>query len=208
MQDQGKRLILAVGLALGVLLLWQKLFPPKEEPKPPPGAGSGSGALVATAQPRSLVGFEGEAPNAPAQIITLKFPNFSASFSNINGALTSWHLNDPRYVEDATKGELVSGEGELEVGFTKDSTFKLPKHVAWTGTQLDDHKVEYKLSTDALDITKTFEVVPDSYLVRMTLAVASKKDAKQSIAITNYQYQDPKDAGGGSSRVQARVWNS
>jgi YidC/Oxa1 family membrane protein insertase len=209
MQDQGKRLILAVGLALGVLLLWQKLFPAKEDPKPP-GSGSGSGSLVISniSQPRSLVGYDGEAPTAEPKLITLKFPNFDASFSNIGGTLKSWHLADPRYIGDATKGELVSGVGELEVGFTKDSTFKLPKHVAWTGTQLNDHQVEYKLSTDALDITKTFEVVPDSYLVRMTLAVASKKDAKQSIAITNYQYQDPKDAGGGSSRVQARVWNS
>jgi YidC/Oxa1 family membrane protein insertase len=209
MQDQGKRLILAVGLALGVLLLWQKLFPPKDEPKPPPGVGSGSSALVVpTAQPRSLVGYEGEAPNAPSQLITLKFPNFTASFSNIGGVLKTWHLSDPRYVEDATKGELISGEGELEVGFTKDSTFKLPKHAVWTGTQINDHQVEYKLTTDALDITKTFEVVPDTYLVRMTLAITSKQDAQQSLAITNYQFQDPKLTGGGSSRIQPRVWNS
>jgi YidC/Oxa1 family membrane protein insertase len=209
MQDQGKRLILAVGLALGVLLLWQKLFPPKEDPKPP-GGGSGSGALVINngPQPRSLVGYDGDAPTSAPQLITLKFPDFTASFSNIDGTLKSWHLTDPRYIEDATKGELISGEGELELGFTKDSSFKLPKHAVWTGTQLNDHQVEYKLSTDALDITKTFEVVPGSYLVRLTVAVAAKRDAKQSIAITNYQFQDPKETGGGSSRVQARVWNS
>jgi YidC/Oxa1 family membrane protein insertase len=209
MQDQGKRLILAVGLALGVLLLWQKLFPAKDEPKPP-GAGSGSGALVINnPQPKSMVGYDGEAPTIEPKLITLKFPNFEAAFSNIGGALKSWHLSDPRYVLDQTKGELVSGgEGELEVGFTKDSTFKLPKHAAWTGTQVDANHVEYKLSTDALDITKTFEVVPDSYLVRMTLAITTKKDAKQTIAITNWQYQDPTQTGGGSSRIQARVWNS
>ncbi len=33
MQDQGKRLLIAVELMLGVLLLWQKLFPPADQPK-------------------------------------------------------------------------------------------------------------------------------------------------------------------------------
>ncbi|MEZ4367821.1 MAG: membrane protein insertase YidC [Kofleriaceae bacterium] len=48
MQDQGKRLLLAVGLALGLMLLWQVIFPPaKPAPKPPVADGSGSSAEVA-----------------------------------------------------------------------------------------------------------------------------------------------------------------
>ncbi|MFT3695258.1 MAG: membrane protein insertase YidC [Kofleriaceae bacterium] len=208
MQDQGKRLILAVGLALGVLLLWQKLFPPKDEPKPP-GAGSGSAALVVGApKPQTLVGYDGDAPHADEQLITLKHPSFDVSFSNIGGNVKSWHLTDPRYVGDQTKGELVAGAGELEVGFTKASTIKLPKNAVWTGTQVNDHQVEYKLSTDALDITKTFVIVPDAYIVNLTVAITAKKEARQQIAISNYQFQDPKLTGGGSSRIQAREWNS
>ena len=47
MQDQGKRLLLAVSLALGVMLVWQLVFPSKSEDKPPPATtGSGSGAAV------------------------------------------------------------------------------------------------------------------------------------------------------------------
>ncbi len=211
MQDQGKRLILAVALALGVLLLWQKFLGPKEQP-PKPGAGSGSGsgsaAFVVTAKPQSLVGYDGQGSASEPQLTTFKFPNFSATFSNIGGALTSWQLSDGRYQKDATKGQLVAGAGELVLGFTKDSTFKLPQHAVWTGTQLSDHQIQYKLSTDALDITKTFDVIPDSYLVRLTLAITAKQDAKERIAISNYQYQDPKHTGGGSSRIQPRVWNS
>ena len=42
MQDQGKRLLMAVAAALGVLLLFQFVFPKKdEEPKPTTGSGSG-----------------------------------------------------------------------------------------------------------------------------------------------------------------------
>ena len=42
MQDQGKRLIFAVVLMLGVLYAWQALFGKKEEPpkKPPQTAGA------------------------------------------------------------------------------------------------------------------------------------------------------------------------
>jgi hypothetical protein len=42
MQDQGKRLLFAVALMLGVLLLWQKLFPPADQPKDGKGSGAGS----------------------------------------------------------------------------------------------------------------------------------------------------------------------
>jgi YidC/Oxa1 family membrane protein insertase len=210
MQDQGKRLVIAVALALGVLLLWQKLFPSKEEAKPT-GSGSGSGSLIVGSsanKPTSLVGFDGDAPKSPAQVITLKFPDFAAEFTNIDGALSSWHLSDSRYVGDMTKGQLVADQPDLALGFTKSSTFKLPKHAVWTGTQLDAHRVQYKLSTDALDLTKTFEVVPDSYLVRLTIGITAKQPAKQRITLSSFQFQDPKLVGGGSSRIAPRVWNS
>ncbi len=210
MQDQGKRLIIAVALALGVLLLWQKLFPPKEDPKPAQGSGSGSAIVVGSSanKPTSLVGFEGEAPKADEQLLALKFPGLTATFTNVDGALKSWHLLDPRYVGDMTKGELVADQPDLALGFTKSSTFKLPKHAVWTGTQLDDHRVQYKLSTDALDLTKTFEVVADSYLVRLTVGIVAKQPGKQRLALSSFQFQDPKKIGGGSSRIAPRVWNS
>ena len=215
MQDQGKRLVVVVALLIGVMFVWQKVWPSHTDDA---GAGSGSGSAIVTgsgtvvtnsvAKPTSLVGYDGQAAKVPPQLITLKYPNVTIEFSNIGGVLKSWRLTDERYLKDSTKGELVSGEGELEVGFTQDSTFKLPRDAAWTGTQVNDHTIEYKLSTDTLELTKTFDVVADSYVVKMTLAVTVKKDAKQRIAITSYQFQDPKDGGGGSSRVQARVWSS
>ena len=49
MENQGKRLLLAVALALGVMMVWQVLFPPAApKKKPPVPAGSGS----AQVQPR------------------------------------------------------------------------------------------------------------------------------------------------------------
>ncbi|MEP6866271.1 MAG: membrane protein insertase YidC [Deltaproteobacteria bacterium] len=215
MQDQGKRLIIAVALALGVLMLWQKIFPPKDQPKD--GAGSGSAIVapgsngapvISVVKPTTLVGHDGTAPDAPVLPITLEFPKFTATFSNIGGTLHGWHLKDERYIKDATKGELIAGDGELGLEFTKDSTFKLPAHVAWTGTKVSDHEVQYELSTDTLDIVKTYDVAPEAFIVKLTIAITVKADARQRIAITNFQFQDPKQTGGGSSRIQPRVWNS
>jgi YidC/Oxa1 family membrane protein insertase len=62
MQDQGKRLLLAVALALGVMMIWQVMFP-GEKPKPKPATdGSGSAAEVVPANN----GFDDEVkPPAP-----------------------------------------------------------------------------------------------------------------------------------------------
>src|SRR5262245_25928314 len=119
MQEQGKRLLLAVALGLGVILLWNVLFH-KEEPPPAQhteSQGSGS-AKPGTPSPASVTvppigapevpGAESPAP-APdaAQDIALTFPNFVATFSGRCGGLTSWKLTDPRYERDATRGELL-----------------------------------------------------------------------------------------------------
>ncbi len=215
MQDQGKRLLIAVVLMLGVLLLWQKLFP-GEPPKKPDGTtdGSGSGFVVPTAsanKPTSPVGFTETLPPGTATTIALTFPKFTATFSSTDGTLSGWHLTDSRYATDTTRGELVPAQAaDLVVGFTKDSTYKIPKHAQWTGTKTSDQQVVYKLSTDELDITKTFDIVPDAFVVRLTVSVTPKlaKEAHESLAISAFQLQDPKQDSSGSSRIQARVWLS
>src|SRR6185369_11649279 len=50
MENQGKRLLLAVGLALAVILGWNLIFPPKKE-DPSKTLGSGSVATEVAPQP-------------------------------------------------------------------------------------------------------------------------------------------------------------
>ncbi|HEY3801488.1 MAG TPA: membrane protein insertase YidC [Kofleriaceae bacterium] len=220
MQDQGKRLLLAVGLMLGVLLLWQKIFQ-TEPPKDQNGSGAGSGSSAGSAfvvpsgpKPVSPVAFSSTLPATPGQKLELAFPKFTATFSSTDGTLVGWHLTDKRYEGDATHGDLVPAEApDLVVGFTKDSTYTIPKHAQWTGTKTSEHQVVYKLSTDELDITKTFDIVPEAFVVRLTVAVAPKlgagKAAREDLTLSTFQVQDPKDDGGGSSsRIQARIWSS
>ncbi len=207
MQDQGKRLLLAVVLMLSVLLVWQKLFPPKEDPALKTGP---AGEVASAVRPTSPVGYAADEPiGAPPEIIAISHRAFTVEFSSRGGALTSWKLGDQRYALDATRGELVAGPGDFLLGFTKDSTFKLPENATWAGIKVDDRHVTYKLSTPELDITKAYEIVPESFFVRLTVQVTAKAAATQRAALTSYAYQDPSDDGGGdSSQVQARVWKS
>ena len=68
MQDQGKRLLFAVVLMLGVLLLWQKLFPQPAQPKKPArhriGLGASSCRAATANKPTSPVGFSDDVATA------------------------------------------------------------------------------------------------------------------------------------------------
>ena len=213
MQDQGKRLLLAVGLALGVMLLWNAFFSPKtEDQKKKPTETTTTAVLPSATFPTTLVGTAPGAPVTNVKTIALTFPKVVATFSSKGGILESWHLTDSRYEHDDTKGEmLASDRGAFAVGFTKDSTFQLPaaSDQSWTGRQVSDREVEYTYSTPEVDITKDFVVDADAFLVRAKIAVKPKTaNARETLAVTTWQFQDPKKTGGGSSRIQPRQWDS
>lgn len=139
MQDQGKRLLLAVALALGVMLVWNTVF--HEDEPPPPTAGSQVAPRPAT--PQVGVATEGSSvparPSAPGaampasplpatagtpaeevprpaeQTLVLSFDNLVATFSSYCGGLASWRLTDKRYAHDATKGWLLPEESLMTV---------------------------------------------------------------------------------------------
>jgi YidC/Oxa1 family membrane protein insertase len=228
MQDQGKRLLIAVALALGVMLAWQKFFAPAEEKKPDAtqtqgSAGSavapGSGAVVPA--PNSAVGVSTQATAAPApmkrgpeQEIKLAFPNLEATFSSYGGVLKSWHLTDKRYDRDRSKGELlptVPNTGAFAVNFAS-STYVLPAETEWVGQKVSDREVLYTLTLDNISVEKRFILFPESYVVKATITtrvkVAPGSEARQTLAVTTYGFQDPKDDGGGGQSVAPRRWES
>ncbi|HEU4735132.1 MAG TPA: membrane protein insertase YidC [Kofleriaceae bacterium] len=264
MQDQGKRLLVAVALALGVMLVWNTVFhkeepppdsakPGQTQPKPAtpqvgvnaPSATTGSGTPAATgsgsapsesATPSAAKPAE-ELPRPPEEVLALPFPNVVAKFSSYCGGLVSWRLTDARYEHDATKGELLpvkaqmtmtdaNGKavpvpadqlvnlpecGAFDVNFAS-SSFVVPRHAVWKGEKLSSTEVRYTYAADALEIVKTFTVMPDKYLVRMALKITVRLpagvEARQQLAVSVYSYQDPAVLKSGSSRVAPRAWSS
>lgn len=138
MQDQGKRLLIAVALALGVMLVWNSVFhkdapPPttasnQAPPKPvTPQVGvaaggsaapnqpapTGSGTPAPLAAPAVAANPVEELPRPPEEKLTLSFDNVEATFSSYCGGLTAWRLMDKRYAHDATKGELLPTRSQM-----------------------------------------------------------------------------------------------
>src|SRR6185503_12346006 len=214
MQDQGKRLLLAVALALGVLFLWNtfthKEEPPKDQagsaetaPKPQApqvGMTAGSSTTDASGAPAGAAPSAGSAakpaeelPRPPEEVITLPFDKFVATFSSYCGGIKSWRLTDKR---DATRGQMLPEKSELrmadangkpvpvpaeqlvnvpdcgafDVNFAS-STFVVPRHAVWKSEKRSDTEVSYSFASDQLDIVKTFKVVPNDFLVHMTVKV-------------------------------------
>lgn len=129
MEDQGKRLLLAVGISMVLVLGWQFLQP-KPQPKPPaaavattpaqdggaaaapapaPGA-PGATAAAAAGAPAAVAAKPGE-PVVPAcdakaaHTETLSTKRVRAVFSECGGALQSWRMVDTQYTQGSGKAK-------------------------------------------------------------------------------------------------------
>src|ERR1041384_6760211 len=143
MEGQGKRLLLAVGLALAVMMAFQLIWK-QDEKKPPPKTGSGSGMVVTPTTPAAPpIATAPQTPDVAEDKIVLDSPQVQATFSSYGGALVSWQLKDAKYKKDKStqhKGELLPGRvgtGGFYVDFPR-SNFALPTNVAWKGTKVSD----------------------------------------------------------------------
>ncbi len=227
MENQGKRLLVAVALALGVMMLFQLIWGKKEEPKP--GAGTGS-QIVATDSNKPVapaISTTPEAPAGPEPTIALEFPGrLKVEFSEYGGSLKSWQLLDRKYKTDAStqhKGELLPdrpGTGAFYVDFLRrydnnkyeSSDLKLPANLAWKCTKTSATQVHCAATAKPFTIEKDFTVDPQAYAVRMVVKVSFDLPpgtlVRQNLAVSAFALQDPKADLKGSQRVQARIWNS
>src|SRR6188768_2746185 len=164
MENQGKRLLLAVGLALAVMMVFQLIWKPKDEDKKKQTAGSGSGSQVITGIKVTApkIATTPEAPRGPEEKIVLEFPGkVKATFSSYGGALVSWQLTAAKYKKDSSTqnlGELLpnrAGTGAFFVDFTR-SDMQLPANVEWKGTQVSPTQVKYTFTEKPFTIEKEF----------------------------------------------------
>jgi YidC/Oxa1 family membrane protein insertase len=210
MEEQGKRLLLAIVLALGILLLWQFLFP-GEKPKPKPKTDD---VLEPERNLESPVGMpiEGAAPVAGAaagdeQIVEKDYPNVEIEFSNRGGKLVSWKLTDEKYARDWTKGEMIASRelGAFAVNFYK-SPIVIPVDAIWTPIDgLEENQVGYKFTSADLTVTKIFTIHAADYLLELATTVellaqpgaTAPREAVQQLALQLVSHQDPKAPKGG-----------
>jgi YidC/Oxa1 family membrane protein insertase len=221
METQGKRLLLAVGLALAVMMVFQLIWRPKDaDKKKQDGSGSAQVTQPVAGQlpaPAPKIATTPEAPRGPEEKIVLEFPKLKATFSSYGGALVSWQLLDEKYKKDPTtqhKGEILpgrAGTGAFFVDFPR-SDIAMPANVEWQGTRVSDTQVKYTVTAKPFVIEKDFVIDPDAYAVKMnikvTLDLPAGQVARQSLAVSAFAFQDPKADLSGSQRVAARIWSS
>src|SRR5438876_6934481 len=191
MEDQGKRLLLAVGISMALVVGWQLLFPPK--PKPPenkpaaaatapagatgtaastaPGASAAPAAgATAPAKPSEPTAPACDAKTAHTEILTSK--RVRAVFSECGGALQSWRMIDTKYTQKAADGkleplDLVARPQQpeyfpLQTSFPE-STADVDRSSHWTLTKKSETELEASWRNDKLEVTKTFSLEPDLY---------------------------------------------
>jgi YidC/Oxa1 family membrane protein insertase len=206
MENQGKRLLIAVVLALGIVVVWNLLFPsdsPQKKATPdltgekprvdsPVGIPTGASEVVA-------------AYPAQEDITTFEYPNLRVELSSRDAKVVSWVLLDKKYERDWRKGEMIGSRehGALSVNFYK-SPIVIPSGARWqkkADAEELPNEATYTYEDDHLKVVKIFHIHPDDYLIDMGVTVELKKDpakpnevrkVTQQLAISIVGRQDPK----------------
>ncbi|MDQ4123680.1 MAG: membrane protein insertase YidC [Acidobacteriota bacterium] len=99
------RFLLAIGVSLGILLLWTYFFPP---PKPTPNANTETANVAQqSSAPTPAVSNQQQTPvqnqtpdNTPNRLLTVKTPLYEAKFDSRGAVVTSWILKQNKVGDD------------------------------------------------------------------------------------------------------------
>jgi YidC/Oxa1 family membrane protein insertase len=229
MEDQGKRLLVAVAIAFGIMLLWNVLFPTEPPPEkagdgkteqsqptqagsPPsatPGAPSAGGSPAVGAPSAS-------AQRGPEQTIVFESPAVRAEFSSWGGVLKSWKLLGDQFHEPGhpdRSEDLVRlddpARRPFAISFSDGSTFTIPADAEWRGEKKSDREVVYAWQSDDLAVEKRYRIHPEDYVLEVDVALEVKRGSgKQGLVVSLYSQQDPKTKTEGGWSQQSREWVS
>jgi YidC/Oxa1 family membrane protein insertase len=228
MEDQGKRLLLAVAVAFAIMLGWTFLFPPEQAPKKPAPEGEPTGEVV---EPDRVPGDGDRGPEAaepgPGQIepakmrgeeqtIVLQSPEVRATFSSWGGALKSWQLlGDQFHVpgRESLQEDLVrlgdQGFYNFGLGFDSSSTYQIPADAGWKGEKVGDREVVYRWESSDLRVEKRFRIRPEDYVLEMDVNYELlKASEEQRLVMTLHSYQDPREVKEGGWTSLPREWKA
>lgn len=211
MEDQGKRLIIAVVLCMAILWLGSTVFGPKPAPPtgPVPTPTGDAGTSVTAAAPLAVPATQPTTPVAaanrplgPEQRITLTTPRYVATFSSFGGGLASWQLIGSQYRTHTAAGvevpmDLVPAGDKaawypLQVTLP-DSTFAVDSTAEWTLEKKSDSEIVARWASADVEIVKSFRVRPDTYALELGIQVTNRstKEAEERLAVSVFGFQDP-----------------
>jgi YidC/Oxa1 family membrane protein insertase len=221
MEDQGKRLMLAVVVALAIMLLWNFLFPPgptEEKPdqqreqaqqKAPPRESESKDAPAAGAT-------ETNRPRGKEQVFTFDFEGVRAEFSSWGGVLRSWKLLGEQFHQPDAKNvpedmvRLADSEHRpFSISFSDGSTHSVPANAEWRGEKKGEREVVFTWQSEAMTVQKLFRLHPEDYVLELDVSIELREGSgKQGLVVSVFSQQDPKTRQEGGWTTQPREWLS
>jgi YidC/Oxa1 family membrane protein insertase len=222
-----KRVVIAIGLCVGILLIWQTFFPPPK-PTPPapsaPVASQNTPAPVPGAPPPTL--FPGAPANAPAgggtapvtnrpeRLVELQTPDVNYVFSSLGGNLVHAKLRQKQFLQ--TKGDPNSGQDLVRTIDPVGAPFRIafeqavptPPDGAWEASQPAPNALTFAADVGNFHVEKRYRVDPARYRLQLDVVVANRGDADvgSTMIFSIGGRQDPDKKGGGFlSAVSANV---
>lgn len=213
MEDQGKRLMLAIVIAFCIMVAWSYLFPtetPPErdessqtqtddgKPAPPELPKPALREANAPSGQTAAIGAASAVERGPEQRETFEFRNLRAVFTSYGGTLASWELLGNKYeVEENGKKrqlDMVRTQGEallpFRIGF--DRLDLVPAESEWRAERKSDREIAYTWSYESeqngqrvvlFDIVKTYRLRPEDYLLELTVSVTNRNASDQTLAL-------------------------
>jgi YidC/Oxa1 family membrane protein insertase len=208
-----KRVILAIGLCVAVMIAWTKFFPVRP-PTPAPVAQTAPAATPEAAKP--AVGGGPSVPsgapagapiaNRPEQKVELDTPDVRFVFSSRGATLQHAELRNTKFrdrPQDAASGhDLVATsepqEAPLRTTFPK-SGFPEPADGSWETRQPAPNTVVFATDTGTVHIEKRYVADTTRYRLHLDVTVTNRgaQPVDQHLAIALSGRQDPEKKGGG-----------
>jgi YidC/Oxa1 family membrane protein insertase len=220
-----KRLVLAIGLCVGVILLWTTLFPPQKsapppapaptttQPAAPPAPNTPPPALFPNAN-APAAGGTAPVTNRPEQHVELATPDVSFVFTNQGGNLVHAKLRQKQFL--LKSGDPNSGHDLVTATDAAGAPFRLafesgiptPADGAWETSQPSPNAVTFAADVGNTHIEKRYRVDPKRYRLQLDVVVSNRAEAPVSstVILSIGGRQDPEKRGGGFlSAVSANV---
>ncbi len=205
-----KRVIIAIGLCIAVLVVWTKLFPVRPPAAPPAPAPAVQVASDPGNAPAAAASAPGSAAlpgaNHPEQQIELITPEVRFVFSSLGGTLIHAQLRSAQYFDHpgdpSTGHDLVrmsdAKGAPLRTAFPK-SGFPTPADGAWQVQRPTPDTVIFAADAGNVRIEKRYIVDTTRYRLHLDVTVTNRSDQPidQHLTIAIPGRQDPEKRGGG-----------
>jgi len=205
-----KRVIIAVVLCVGVLMVWSKLFPVKP-PAPSttnqqPAASQAAAPPSGPAAPAAAAAPATGGPSRPEQLVTIDTPDVQFVFTSLGGRLAHARLRAAKFLDrpgDPTTGhDLVDTADPHEAPFGTafpDSGFPSPADGAWDVRRPDANSVVFAADSGTTHVEKRYRVDTTRYRVHLDVSVTNRgqQPVSHHLAISVTGHQDPTKRGGG-----------